>query len=936
MQTQSSKKAPKVIAIRKNIPLLIVEDAKEEIFVVDADGTFTPQKHKKGVETKAPPSLPDKKKIKTEKQTNENIEDNNEVGHDPLLFPVDNSDIPTVTQSAQMQLPIEKFEFVSDARLREILNSPYVSEEYKRFFRSFKKRRVGPNDYHVEYNFSENNRDLRIGRLYAQCRCFHLNNDDGEKVNPSSLQGTPARTFPFRAYLCGHEYHDLDMVNAQFTVLRELSKSNNLFCPHLDDYVENRDTLLSEWKMNKQDMIAIVNCEKKATNFNKQVAAIHSFVYQKLVPLLQKQFPDIWLRTSRKKQNRAGSFLSLVYHTVENCIMWSMHEFFTDIQYSVDVLIYDGIQVRRKPGTDRLFDVNLLHECEQYILAETGYSIRLSEKPMEFSQSFLDQFHLTVPPEVNEEPIAEQPKKRKRDAREELDIDELRRLPQWKRFDFRRVLVPTHKNTAEWFVEIKKDTIFKHSSGICFILGKDNIWYKQENIADSDVNLQVADTLIADFQRLIQDADDDGQETNVSLLQDLLASFRRDIEMNNFSVQVAKNVDRLQPRNDKCIDLFLSKPELFAFTDGVYELNTGTFRDIRPDDYILFTCGYPYPRKTNPEIREHILSFYESIFPSRDLVNYRFHIVCRCLYGKIVDEIFMVLKGGGRNGKGTENTLIDQAFGGYYYAVDKKNLTMESATVDAPNAQLYNCFGKRYLSTSETSPGDYFIAEIIKRWSSGDDRQTVRSLHGKPISFPITGLLNVQTNEDIKFDKVERALAMHARVQEYPFCFDDADEDNKEEGDEDEGDEVADDETEDSPTSRKIIDRSLKRLFSSPAYRDEFILMLFEYYTTFFGIPSAFEIETPPAVMEFTQRNLMNSLSAAKWLEKTYMLVDYQTDMKNNRVEKKELYKHYYIQFFGSTKEPLSANQFHKELSSVLKEKKIKGTRFYIGIRLRE
>ncbi|KAI8820536.1 uncharacterized protein EV422DRAFT_506772 [Fimicolochytrium jonesii] len=488
------------------------------------------------------------------------------------------------------------------------------------------------------------------------------------------------------------------------------------------------------------------------------------------------------------------------------------------------------------------------------------------------SKKILDLF----PPPITE------PAKTSEEKDTVVTCEDLEGLTGWEKFDFRRILNISHKNTAEWFIEER---------------GKDNIWRKYEGrVRNSDLNLQIADTLISSFEKLLDDFD----------------SQRSDH---------AQNVERLCTANDTCIELFLSKPHLFAFNDKVYDLIEGEARSIKWDDYILFTCGYNYPTTRSPEMREKIENFYQSIFRTEELMTYRLCNVARCLYGELVEEIFTILKGPGRNGKGVEGTLLAVTFGNYFYTLDKKNFTREQQDVDKANSQLYNCFGKRYLMTSETNKNDRFLSEMFKK-VSGNDKITVRTLNGKPISFPITGQTNVQTNEDPVFDKIDLALCNRVRMQEFPYSFTlNGSEPIKEEGDGIQEEQL-----------QKEGDMKLKGYFKTNACRDEFILLLIGIFRKRFVKEDKtlnMSIEVPAEVRAFTQKNLANSLAAAKWLKFHYDI----TGSDDDRVTRSDLYKEYSVTVLDQSRR-VGKQQFFKELTTIqIKERKIRGNIWFLGLK---
>jgi Family of unknown function (DUF5906) len=74
-----------------------------------------------------------------------------------------------------------------------------------------------------------------------------------------------------------------------------------------------------------------------------------------------------------------GTFLSFVLQTEERKVMMAMRESFIQLGFSVDVLCYDGVMIRK--GQEG-FNSQILKEVESYINEKEGYNVSLVEKIM--------------------------------------------------------------------------------------------------------------------------------------------------------------------------------------------------------------------------------------------------------------------------------------------------------------------------------------------------------------------------------------------------------------------------------------------------------------------------------------------------------------------------------------------------------------------------
>jgi len=771
------------------------------------------------------------------------------------------TDVLATAQQKKREVPFAKFEYISDAGLKQLLTSPHISNEHKKELRGLKRLRVGPNCYRVEYDYGK--RAEGRGRLMGM-----------------GLQQVHARTAPLRQYLCGRQYHDIDQANSTPTLYLHLLKENNLVCPELDNYIRNRQECLERWGLTKQGFLSLLNIEKISSTA-PEVHAIHNVLYQKLMPILRPQYPDIANRVKNSKDpkvlaNRGGCFMSRVAYTVEGETLLAMHDFLEKEGWLPEVLVFDGLQVRRQ-SPEGAFPKDVLRQCEKYVAEHTGVAIRLAEKPMDVPTSFLTEHKLTIPdkwvPPGNEPEVTTvQPPA---EVEGELDFASLREIEKYKNFDFRRVYAPSHKNAMEWFRELRGTSIMKHSSGTLFILGDDNRWRMEDNVAESDLNLQIAETLVKGFRELLSDVEDHDQQRNLEELKRMFARFQSLAEGSEWSSAVARNVYRKQKKDDSCIGRFLSHPELFAFDDGVYELFSGKFRPFQPDDYVLFTCGYDFPghSERNQKIRDHIKRFYESIFKTKGEMEYRLFLVSRCCYGRMVDEIYIIQRGPGRNGKGTEATLISRTFGNYHQRIESKNFTGYRGNVDAPNSQLFKCLGKRYISTSETKVGEKFSSDLLKIMSARDPF-TVRDLRGKCITFPFTGPLHIESNADLMYDETDLPLLLRSRALEYPYQF------ILSPGSNNGGDSNGDVNAGEGDSMLREMDVTLKDCFLSDEYRDEFIMMLLEHFREVVA-PNNLLIGVPDEVTRFTQKNAMTNMDASVsgWLDSRYILTGSSKDM---------------------------------------------------------
>ncbi|KAJ3245490.1 hypothetical protein HK104_007954, partial [Borealophlyctis nickersoniae] len=288
-------------------------------------------------------------------------------------FPVDNKDMSTV---------ITLLEMCNERRLKFLINHALTDSRLKLKLKHYlKKCHTGTKDtFAVEYTYSKyaiNN----SGRLFAR--------------NGAGLQFFPRDV---RAFLAGEYYWDLDQVNSHPTILSAMHKQFKVDNPKLSEYVQTRKDVLMRERLTKKAVLSMLYDGTKSPE-NAFAKDIHRNLYKLLVPELQAgdtYWSKLWDHLKRStaakiKSNPEGRFVALVMQTLENQALDAMVTFFKNKQFSPEVLVFDGLMVRR--DSLKTIDDNLLTECQQYIYEKTNLDIAVALKPMEVSKSFADKFN---------------------------------------------------------------------------------------------------------------------------------------------------------------------------------------------------------------------------------------------------------------------------------------------------------------------------------------------------------------------------------------------------------------------------------------------------------------------------------------------------------------------------------------------------------------
>lgn len=205
-----------------------------------------------------------------------------------------------------------------------------------------------------------------------------------------------------RGTLCNQFYHDIDVINCHPVLLHQLAKREyDMDMPEVERYCDNRDEYLKLISDNrdvaKTAVITIMYGGKNDYPFLTAFAEEVRGFTKRLIS--NEKYKELYEYVKRQDGNIYGTFLSYVLQTEERRVMMKMREKFMDAGWSVDVLAYDGVMIRKQPMMN--LTKEFLVEVEQSIEEEVGYSVKLTNKPMESYAIAEDE--VEVAPKVSKE-----------------------------------------------------------------------------------------------------------------------------------------------------------------------------------------------------------------------------------------------------------------------------------------------------------------------------------------------------------------------------------------------------------------------------------------------------------------------------------------------------------------------------------------------------
>jgi hypothetical protein len=187
-----------------------------------------------------------------------------------------------------------------------------------------------------------------------------------------------------RGTMCQEFYNDIDVVNCHPVLLCQFAQRQyQVEMPEVEKYCDNRDEYLRTIHENKEEAKQAVlkvfyNGNNEFPILAPMVLEIRNFIKKHLMK--DKAYEELLAYVRKQDSNTYGSFLSHILQTEERRVMMAMRESFMKQGFSVDVLAYDGVMLR-KDG--REITSECLRIAESDIFQQTHYVIKLINKPFE-------------------------------------------------------------------------------------------------------------------------------------------------------------------------------------------------------------------------------------------------------------------------------------------------------------------------------------------------------------------------------------------------------------------------------------------------------------------------------------------------------------------------------------------------------------------------
>ena len=215
-------------------------------------------------------------------------------------------------------------------------------------------------------------------------------------VKGLSLQSMPREV---RHTISKDLYWDIDFENCHPVLLSQYCHKNNIICSALDDYINNRNLRIKLLMFKnpgmdrdgaKKIILSIMNGGKQAFNdIETKPDWISKFYYEMravleaVCAINKDSFEKQKTRrlTAKKDYNIEGSFVNTILCDLENKAVQCLDKYLTQKGYNVDVLVFDGLMIRKDTST--LMTQDILNEASEFIKKKIEYTLRIVEKSMD-------------------------------------------------------------------------------------------------------------------------------------------------------------------------------------------------------------------------------------------------------------------------------------------------------------------------------------------------------------------------------------------------------------------------------------------------------------------------------------------------------------------------------------------------------------------------
>lgn len=536
---------------------------------------------------------------------------------------------------------------------------------------------------------------------------------------------------PTRHRLSRDFYIDIDMINAQPTIIFEICKMNNIEKRVLGKYVK-KPKKYREFVMNHH------NCNKDT--------AKNLFICLMFGGCYNSWLKDNDIQTNKNSkikevvelENELKTIMDIVYNTNQNIKedilrlepnKWSSEN---EAKRSVMALWSQTIERLLQETAIKWLCDNKGFQIEKIVPCQDGFMILkelwYDDILIDISKAIKDNYNINI--DFLNKPFDE--------AIEIPEFEDDKNLDEW-------IDLLSYKKLADKFIELYSNYIIKYKSCV-YVYWVDEItggrWFDETNTKNQHkLTLYISEKLYSHIRDLLNQAVELETKDRTSLLKTLRNHTSKSTAINDIIKHILSKATETETD-------FNQNPFLLGFTNGVYELTTSIFRPYKYDDYMTITTGYEYkPLTESQELITELENILTSIQPYEQHRNLLLQILASGLDGRLYQKLFL-LNGAGGNGKGLIASLMKSILGGYAYQ-PTNGILKDVEKSNAPSPDIYNLKGKRYINFTEVGG---LIRVAMLRNLTGGTTFSGRLLNQNPESFKLSATFSMEFNNPPELD----------------------------------------------------------------------------------------------------------------------------------------------------------------------------------------
>lgn len=610
----------------------------------------------------------------------------------------------------------------------------------------------------TELEQMEKFKDIYNSKLKAFQTAIYLPKHKWGRIQPVNHLSLAVFHRPTRHSLCDDVYVDIDMINAQPTIVYQIAKANGENLEHLKKYIDNT-------KKYREFIMEHHNCSKDTAK-NLMISMMMGGSY------------NSWLKDNDIQQNDDKKIQEIVdmeneFKIVMNIVYINNQQIKKDVlkqdptKWNNDKKVFDENSAKR--GVMGLWGQSVERLCQEtaisYLISKNGWKLEdivpcqdgfMILKDLWY-EGVLEDCSLAIKNRIGIEiGFSRKP------FDEKFEIPSFEGGLSYAEYDD----LLSVKKLGDLFCEKFDKFVAKYQSNVyVFYKGR---WY---NETDSKERYKFILYISEDLYEIMREkiADDIGLN-NIERTM-LLGSLRTTTSNIRMIKDIITHIlTQVKPRKED----FNQIPYLIGFENGVYDLKEGKFREYKYDDYITLSTGYDYNNKVDydieeySKIRDNLIKIFNDIHNVKSIeecekcseeeikenekrkenLTLYFQILASGLDGRLYQNLFL-FNGEGGNGKGLTSALMKEILGNDYFITANNGIIKEVLKANSASPDVYNLKNKRFINFSEVE-GDISSA-MIKKFTGGGNI-SARLLHQNTESFPLNATINMEFNRPPQLD----------------------------------------------------------------------------------------------------------------------------------------------------------------------------------------